>query len=176
MNLGMAVHNAPTDHGGIIPSTMTDRASVMGKQFVRAGDGHVCPKCKVWSTVKPSHDHVIFDGQPVAYVNDELTCGARILEQQTHTVGNSQSLGFQNGFSISDFKTNFSVLENSYFNEKIQLVDEDDGEPIANVPYYLKSSKTGEIILKGISDSGGYTERFYTDEGEKVDIYIGEAK
>lgn len=26
MNLGMAVHNAPTDHGGIIPSTLTNNS------------------------------------------------------------------------------------------------------------------------------------------------------
>lgn len=47
MNLGMAVHNAPTDHGGIIPSTLTNTRTILGKQVVRVGDGHFCPKCKV---------------------------------------------------------------------------------------------------------------------------------
>lgn len=36
---GFAVHNAPTDHGGIIPATQM-RDSQMGNAFVRAGDGH----------------------------------------------------------------------------------------------------------------------------------------
>lgn len=85
---GFAIHNAPTDHGGIIPSTQL-RSSQMGNAFVRAGDGHFCPKCKVWSTVQPSHNHVIFDGKPVAYVDDLLSCGARILSQQSHVVGTS---------------------------------------------------------------------------------------
>ena len=61
---GFAIHNAPTNHGGRIPSTQV-RSSQEGNLFVRAGDGHFCPKCKVWSTVQPSHNHVIFDGKPV---------------------------------------------------------------------------------------------------------------
>ena len=61
---GFAIHNAPTNHGGRIPSTQV-RSSQEGNLFVRAGDGHFCPKCKVWSTVQPSHNHVIFDGKAV---------------------------------------------------------------------------------------------------------------
>ena len=76
MAKGFAIHNAPTDHGGLIPATQF-RDSQMGNAFVRAGDGHFCPKCKCWSTVIKSHDHVIIDGKPVAYVGDKLTCGAR---------------------------------------------------------------------------------------------------
>ena len=36
---GFAINNAPTDHGGIIPSTQL-RSSQEGNTFVRAGDGH----------------------------------------------------------------------------------------------------------------------------------------
>ena len=85
---GFAIHNAPTDHGGIIPSTQL-RSSQQGNTFVRAGDGHFCPKCKCWSTVVKSNDHVIFDGKAVAFVGDSLTCGAKILYQQSHVVGNT---------------------------------------------------------------------------------------
>ena len=85
---GFAIHHAPTDHGGRIASTQM-RSAQQGHLFVRAGDGHFCPQCKVWSTVQPSHHHVIFDGKPVAYVNDRLSCGARILAQQSHVVGES---------------------------------------------------------------------------------------
>ena len=50
MAKGFAIHNAPTDHGGVIPSTQ-QRTSQMGNLFVRAGDGHYCPRCKCWSEV-----------------------------------------------------------------------------------------------------------------------------
>lgn len=90
MAKGFAIHNAPTDHGGMVPSTQV-RSSQQGNLFVRAGDGHVCPKCKCWSTVVKSHDLVIFDGKAVAYAGDQLTCGARLLAQQSHVVGDSGS-------------------------------------------------------------------------------------
>ena len=88
MAKGFAIHHALTDHGGMIPSTQM-RSSQMGHLFVRAGDGHFCPKCKCWSTVVKSHDHIIFDDKAVAYVGDQLTCGAMILPQQNHVVGDS---------------------------------------------------------------------------------------
>lgn len=95
MAKGFAIHNAPTNHGGIIPSTQV-RSSQQGNLFVRAGDGHFCPKCKCWSTVIKSHDHVIMDGKPVAYAGDKLTCGATIQPQQNHVVGDSGSYYNQN--------------------------------------------------------------------------------
>jgi uncharacterized Zn-binding protein involved in type VI secretion len=94
MAKGFAIHNAPTDHGGLIPATQM-RDSQMNNAFVRAGDGHFCPKCKVWSTIIKSHDHVIIDGKPVAYVGDKLTCGARIQPQQSHVVGDSGGASYR---------------------------------------------------------------------------------
>lgn len=88
MAKGFAIHNAFTDHGGMIPATQM-MSSQQGNLFVRAGDGHLCPKCRCWSTVIKGHVHVIFDGKPVAYVGDKLTCGATIMPQQTHVVGSS---------------------------------------------------------------------------------------
>ncbi|GEM_PF-5093865 len=85
---GFAIHNSMTDHGGIIPATQM-KASQMGNLFLLAGDGHFCPKCKCWSTIIKSHDHVIFFGKPVAYAGDKLTFGAKVLPKQSHVVGDS---------------------------------------------------------------------------------------
>ena len=76
MAVGFAIHNSMTNHGGIIPATQM-RSSQMGNLFLVAGDGHFCPKCKCWSTIIKSHDHIIFDGKAVAYAGDQLTCGAK---------------------------------------------------------------------------------------------------
>ena len=129
MAKGFAIHNAPTDHGGLIPATQF-RDSQMGNAFVRAGDGHFCPKCKCWSTVIKSHDHVIIDGKPVAYVGDKLTCGARIQPQQSHVVGDSGS--YYGNSSSSNSKNNF--IESSVkkdFNLKFQ-VNNNLGQPVKN--------------------------------------------
>ncbi|WP_445116659.1 PAAR domain-containing protein [Acinetobacter sp. WZC-1] len=91
---GFAIHNSMTTHGGIIQATQ-QRASQMGNLFLRAGDGHYCPQCKCWSTIQPSHNHIIMYGQPVAYVDDLLSCGARILPKQSHVVGDSGSPSYK---------------------------------------------------------------------------------
>ena len=88
MTVGFAIHNSMTNHGGMIPATQM-RSSQMGNLFLVVGDGHFCPKCKCWSTIIKSHDHVIFDGKAVAYTGDQLTCGAKILPKQSHVVGES---------------------------------------------------------------------------------------
>ena len=53
---GFAIHNAPTNHGGRILATQI-RNSQMGNSFVRAGDGHFCPRCKCWSSVDPRQNN-----------------------------------------------------------------------------------------------------------------------
>lgn len=105
MPKGFAINNAPTDHGGVIQSTLLTMFQE-DNAFVRAGDGHYCPQCKCWSTVVKSHDHMIMFGQSVAYVGDMLTCGARILEQQTHVVGKSHS-------STQNSEHNYKAIQNN---------------------------------------------------------------
>ena len=84
--IGFAIHNSKTSHGGMIPATQMC-SSQMGNLFLVVGDGHFCPKCQCWSTIIKSHDHIVFDGKAVAYVGDLLTCGAKIMPQQHHVVG-----------------------------------------------------------------------------------------
>lgn len=133
---GFAIHNAPTDHGGFVPATQM-RSSQIGNLFVVAGDGHFCPKCKCWSTVIKSHDHVIFDGRAVAYVGDQLTCGARILPQQSHVVGESSSS-----------RKNSSNLLNTpplnQFDDRFQIMSK-SGYPIINTKYLIIKADGEEV-------------------------------
>ena len=135
MARGFAIHNAPTDHGGLIPATQA-RDSQMNNAFVRAGDGHLCPKCKVWSTIIKSHDHVIIDGKPVAYVGDKLTCGATIQPQQTHVVGDS---GRASSFTAAPLFQPINSSQNltNSFNSK---------EKYEN--YYVERNKTDYVKFK----------------------------
>ena len=166
MAKGFAIDNSMTDHGGIIRATQMS-ASQMGSLFLVAGDGHFCPKCKCWSKIIKSHDHIIFDGKAVAYVGDQLTCGAKILPKQDHVVGDS---GSRSG--VLDNLSN--IVTKLKFDERIQLIDKDDDSILAFIPYYLKNSKTGIVVAKGTTDHNGYTERFFTEKAENIDIYIGE--
>lgn len=155
---GFAIHNAPTDHGGIIPATQMKDAQ-MGNAFVRAGDGHYCPKCKCWSTVQPSHNHITFDGKPVAYVNDLLSCGAKILEQQTHVVGDSQG---NNQASESSTHVKHTA--------QFKCADKHTNEPIKNKNYVL-TLENGQKIY-GKTDANGLTEVINARKDEKVSIHF----
>lgn len=135
MAKGFAIHNAPTDHGGLIPATQF-RDSQMGNAFVRAGDGHLCPKCKVWSTIIKSHDHVIIDGKPVAYVGDKLTCGATIQPQQSHVVGDSGGSSFLSSVLVFQPINSQQSLASSFNSQK------------KYENYYIERNKTDYVKFK----------------------------
>lgn len=174
MAKGFAIHNALTDHGGLIPSTQV-RSSQQGNLFVRAGDGHFCPKCKCWSTVVKSHDHIIFDGKAVAYVNDLLTCGARIQPQQSHVVGDSQGVNYQtsqNNTSINSIQNNLidGSLKEIY---KIQfkLLDEDSGDALPEMLYEIYSKDNGKLLVQGYTDQYGMTALYESEYSpESIEI------
>lgn len=123
MAKGFAIHNSMTTHGGIIQATQ-QRTSQMGNLFLRAEDGHYCPQCQCWSKIIKSHDHIIMDGKAVAYVDDLLTCGAKILPKQHHVVGDSQGENYRN-FSLSS--NNQANEQNNFLDTKyaIELIDID---------------------------------------------------
>ena len=168
MSVGFAIHNAPTTHGGIIPATQM-RASKMGNLLVVAGDGHFCPKCKVWSTVQKSHDHVIFDGHSVAYANDLLSCGARILPQQSHVVGDSQGQNYSGSTRVAPIN-NFKSEPMFQYGQKYLLVDDLTAEPLSNVCYEV--SKSGSVCVHGKTDEQGYTEVISSENNEEIEITI----
>ncbi len=157
MSKGFAIHNAITDHGGMVPSTQM-KSSQMGNLFVRAGDGHICPKCRCWSTVIKSHDHVIFDGKPVAYVGDKLSCGATLLPQQSHVVGDSGSPYSQ--------KTNQASATQEKFDEQLKIVFEEGMNDIFK--YIDCRVKVGERFQDGKLDLNDNTTRFYTEKQKPI--------
>ncbi len=108
MAKGFGIHGSATDHGGVVFSTQST-SSQMGSLFLRAGDGFACPKCKIWSTLIKSNDHVVFDGKPVAYVGDKFTCGATLMLKQMHVVGDSGS---------RSESTRFNQLQNKMYGKE----------------------------------------------------------
>ena len=129
---------------------------------------HYCPKCKVLSRAIASENGFMqVNGKNLIVAGDLSSCGSKYIKISDLAV---RSRG-------SGLLSNLHNLVNKLkFDERIQLIDKDDDEPLVNVPYYLKNSKTGEIVAQGITDHNGYSERFYTEKSEDIDIYIGEAE
>ncbi|ENU21890.1 hypothetical protein F993_03819 [Acinetobacter proteolyticus] len=165
MAVGFAIHNSMTNHGGIIPATQM-RTSQMGNLFLVAGDGHFCPKCKCWSKIIKSHDHIILDDKAVAYVGDQLTCGAKILPKQSHVVGESQGANYS---PISS--SPLTPLQNSLVGtpskeiHKIQfkIVDEETEEGISEMLYEIYSKETGSLLVKGYTNKQGMTALYESE-------------
>ena len=169
MAVGFAIHNSMTDHGGMIPATQM-RASQMGNLFLVADDGHFCPKCKCWSKIIKSHDHVLFDGKAVAYVGDKLTCGAKILPKQSHVVGTSQGENYRSSSnSIVPAQNNLISPSKNNYGQRFLLLDELTGEPLSNVCYEIV--KNSEII-HGKTNENGYTELVTSSSPEEIQIHI----
>lgn len=172
MAKGFAIHNSMTNHGGIIQATQ-QRTSQMGNLFLCAGDGHFCPKCKCWSTIQPSHNHIIKDGKPVAYVDDLLSCGAKILPKQDHVVGTSQgSLYIRSSGSKEPLQNSFiDKVISTNFGLQHQLLNETTNEPITELPYRIIRA-SGEVI-EGITDAEGKTQAIDSgNEEEQVQFII----
>lgn len=172
MAKGFAIHNSMTNHGGIIQATQ-QRTSQMGNLFLCAGDGHFCPKCKCWSTIQPSHNHIIMDGKPVAYVDDLLSCGAKILPKQDHVVGTSQgSLYIRSSGSKEPLQNSFiDKVISTNFGLQYQLLDEITNEPITELPYRIIRA-SGEVI-EGITDAEGKTQAINSgNEEEQIQFII----
>ncbi len=167
MAKSFAINMAPTNHGGMVPATQS-RTSQEGNLFVRAGDGHMCPKCKCWSVVIKSHDHVIMDGKPVAYVGDKLSCGATIQPQQFHVVGDSGSPYSSATSSTAPAEDRF-LPQTEEHGIKFQLKDQATGKPLVQQYFKLKSPDGTEI--EGFTDKSGYTELIKTGtEAKEVDL------
>lgn len=175
MAKGFSIHNAPTNHGGIIPSTQV-RSSQQGNLFIRAGDGHFCPKCKCWSTVIKSHDHVIMDGKAVAYAGDHFSCGAILMPKQVHVVGAPQHTVhafLQQKRNLYSSTQNF--VENPIPVEehglKFQLINKKFNIPV-NGYFYLLTTNDGKE-KSGFTDHDGFTKILHTGiKSEQVDLHV----
>ena len=96
---------------------------------------------------KKSHDHVIFDGHSVAYANDLLSCGARILPQQSHVVGDSQGQNYSGSTVVAPIN-NFKSEPMFQYGQKYLLVDDLTAEPLSNVCYEVSKSEVFVFTVK----------------------------
>ena len=99
------------------------------------------------------------NGRNPIVAGDTATCGAKYMKISDLAVRSGGSGSASSSNQVSNLK---DALK---FDERVQLVDRDDNEPLAHVPYYLKNSKTGAVVSSGTTDENGYTERFLYSKG-----------
>lgn len=151
---------ATTDHGGTVMATQ-QQAIANGMAFLRAGDGFVCPKCKVWSTLIMSNQNIIMFGKPVAFAGDKFTCGATLMPSQSLVGGDKQS----GGSAHSSQATTPQIYDHQF------ILKDTAGNVMANFAYTMQLP-SGEI-MHCMTDSAGKTLRHVTDGAQNLEIHAG---
>ncbi|KAF5276904.1 hypothetical protein FQR65_LT16129 [Abscondita terminalis] len=172
MTKGFAINNSMTNHGGIIQATQ-QRTSQMGNLFLRAGDGHFCPKCKCWSTIQASHNHFIMDGEPVAYVDDLLSCGAKILPKQDHVVGKVRGKHYNKNTNFSSFSAQGFTLFGSNIRMKqfVDLINTQPENSIQSLDTFGHGSDLGLYSVIGASLKRTLTKEEVTSNNLASNLY-----
>lgn len=152
------ITTATTDHGGSIMATQ-QQAIVNGMAFLRAGDGFMCPKCKVWSTLLMNHQNIIMFDKPVAFAGDKFTCGATLLPNQSLAGGDTRQSS-----------SNVKFVVSKQYDQKFSLKD-GNGNPLINTPY--SACFPDGLVIHGVTDDLGHTDRHSVGGVDNIDIHIG---
>lgn len=158
------IMTATTDHGGIVMATQ-QQVVANGMAFLRAGDGFVCPKCRVWSTLVISNQNIIMFGKPVAFAGDKFTCGATLMPNQS-LVGGDKG---QSSCDVSTTSNNKNVVPEQYDHQF--LLKDRYGHPLTNTSYTMKSP-SGDLIHSE-TDNSGKTRRYKTNSAQNIEIHKG---
>ncbi len=176
----------PTTHGGRVLEGFLDNIC-MGKPIAGVGHKVFCPQCKGVFPIIEGARTVFMMGANVAVEGMKTACGAALIAtQQTDTIeiGSAPSTSQQRqpnkkkenlakssapavGLG-ADRKTEPTAPQ---FDDKFILLDEDSGEPLANVEYATRRA-SGQIEC-GTTDSQGRTHLVSsTSQAEIIDIYV----
>ncbi|WP_211462418.1 PAAR domain-containing protein [Collimonas silvisoli] len=149
-----------TSHGGVV-LTGDNTTLENGIGMARVGDEVYCPRCKphIHKIIQGSSNCPTPNGQSIALHNDETSCGATLI-----------AAGAPNINAAISFLTRLEKSETQKYDEQF-LVADDEGNTLADMPYTVKLA-SGELV-HGVTDDEGKTERFFTDDAQKLEIHLG---
>jgi uncharacterized Zn-binding protein involved in type VI secretion len=163
--VGFIVIGDRTSHGGAVVSG--DPAwTIDGQPIARVGDTVTCPRCKRKTTIVSSRFPTVIDlGRPVAYDQDITDCGAILYSRHNNHAGWGK-IG-------DDEAATAPIAEDApkrapCFREHFVLHNNKTGEPLAGVPYTIK---TGDgTSIEGETDVHGRTDVVWTDSPLPVEV------
>lgn len=178
----------PTSHNGVVlEGSVTDIC--MGKPIAYIGHKVQCPKCKGTFPIVEGAPTTTFYGKGVALAGMKTSCGATLIATQFTDIvelggGTAPAAPKERGtegaasaptapagqpqFAAMPAAT--SSEDPAAFDEQFRFLD-DDGLPLAKLPYSVKFS-SGEVV-EGITDDDGRTERYVTDGAQMIEIFVG---
>lgn len=134
--IGFIVMGDRTSHGGVVMSG-DPTWTVDGQPIARIGDKVSCPRCKRVATIISSRFPTIMDnGQPVVYDQDVTDCGAILYSRHNNHAG----WGSPDEDGVpSEPPQQTAPRQAPRFQEHFVLRNNTTGEPLAGVPYLIKT-------------------------------------
>lgn len=161
---------AKTTHGGTV-ITGSPHTTHNGVQVARKGDKVMCKKCKKVTTILTGDPTFVIDGSPIARGGDVTSCGAKLIAtQQSFSESDFEVIGVEQAESIKKVAQDYANKVMSKYNTAFQFLA-DDSTPYANFSYIAKNKQTGETY-QGITDEDGWTERFYSDSDDEIEVML----
>ncbi|SJN26763.1 PAAR domain-containing protein [Psychrobacter sp. JB385] len=161
---------AKTTHGGTV-ITGSPHTTHNGVQVARKGDKVMCKKCKKVTTILTGDPTFVIDGSPIARGGDVTSCGAKLIAiQQSFCESDFEVIGVEQAESMKKSAQDYANKVMSRYNTAFQFLADDD-TPYANFNYIAKNKQTGETY-QGITDEDGWTERFYSDNDDEIEVML----
>lgn len=162
---------ASTSAGGKVISASSN-GSINGVRIALEGDAIFCPACKSQGKIMCTDPRIpeACHGKKVALENDLCLCGCA---NPPRLVPN-QSIKYQtidDAVSATPQATATATNNETKFDDKYVLIDEDTNEPLANTEYAIR--RTSGQVEFGTTDEKGHTHLLTaTARTESIEIYL----
>jgi len=161
---------AKTTHGGTVISG-SPHTTHNGIPIARVGDKVMCKKCKKITTIVSGDAAFVIDGAPIARAGDTTSCGAKLVAvQQSFAESDFEVMGIEEAEKIKQEAQSYANKVMSKYNKAFQFLS-DDNIPYANFDYTAINKQSGENY-HGVTDENGWTERFYSDSDDEIEVKL----
>ncbi|MBH0096696.1 PAAR domain-containing protein [Psychrobacter sp. NZS113] len=161
---------ATTTHGGKVISG-SPQTTHNGIPVSRKGDKVICKKCKKLTTILTGDASFIVDGAPIARAGDVTSCGAKLIAvQQSFCESGFEVMGVEEAEQTKREAQEYASKILSRYNTAFQFVADDD-TPYVNYNYTAINKHSGQTY-QGVTNEDGWTERFYSDNNDEIEIKL----
>ncbi|SAK64162.1 bacteriophage gp29 protein [Caballeronia catudaia] len=168
-------HGDPTTTRGFViaySSTIFDD----GRQVALSGDEATCGNCKGAYKIFGTGDGMTEKTRSVVVEGDRVLCPCgknRVIVGSNPGIFLEVDSGTNSAQSAGSASFAGSPSPASVFDEAYVLRDDTTGRPLVNVFYRLTS--TSGVVVEGMTDRSGKTQRIKTGAAERIAVKVGEA-
>jgi uncharacterized Zn-binding protein involved in type VI secretion len=151
--------------------------TINGKRVARKGDHVTCPIPGHGAVTIIEGDPLLTDdGKPIALEGHKCSCGCSLISTLSTFVRSPEGsgAGIAGAGALAAVASALGAEGNprpdQQYDEQVRILDE-EGNALDSLPFTVKLAN-GDLI-QGHTDENGLTDRYFTDEQEIIEVYIG---